>query len=75
MADILNFKKAFPKVQYRYFIQPTKPLVGALKMIDANNATTWPMQMQGRADGAAVRNEKEGHFFELMDKWEASADL
>jgi len=45
MADIVEFKEAFPKVQFRYFVEPTAPLVGALKMIDASNSTTYPMQM------------------------------
>jgi len=36
-------------------------------MIDTNNATTYPMQLQGRQDGAAVREAGEGFFFQKMD--------
>lgn len=75
MADILEFKEAFPNVQYRYFVEPSKPLVGALKMIDASNSTTYPMQMQGREDGAAVRKAGEGFFFNKMDEWKLSTEL
>jgi len=75
MADILEFKEAFPNVQFRYFVEPTKALVGALKMIDASNSTTYPMQLQGREDGAAVRLAGEGYFFEKMDEWKQSTDL
>jgi len=75
MADIVEFKEAFPKVQFRYFVEPTGPLVGALKMIDASNSTTYPMQIQGRADGAAVRNAGEGYFFEKMDEYKLSTEL
>jgi len=31
--------------------------------------------MQGREDGAAVRNAGEGYFFEKMDEWTNSATL
>jgi len=44
-------------------------------MIDASNSTTYPMQMQGRADGAAVRNAGEGYFFDKMDEYKLSTEL
>ena len=44
-------------------------------MIDANNATTYPMQMQGRTDGAAIVHKGEGYFFEKMDEWNESPIL
>jgi hypothetical protein len=75
MADILEFKQAFPKVQFRYFVEPSTPLVGALKLIDASNSTTYPMQMQGRSDGAAVRNAGEGYFFDKMGEYSQSTEL
>lgn len=44
-------------------------------MIDASNSTTYPMQIQGREDGAAVRRAGEGYFFEKMDEWKLSTEL
>ena len=45
MDDVLNFMRAFPDVNFRYYVQPSSPLP-SLKMLDANNATsTFPMQM------------------------------
>ena len=48
VADIYEFKQAFPDVNYRYYVYPTAHLGSSL---DFNNGTTWEMQTQGRYDG------------------------
>ena len=76
IADIFLFKQAFPKVNFRYYVQPTGPLATGLKMIDVTNSTnTWPMQMQGRKDGGAVVKLGEGTMFEKMEEWNNSPEL
>ena len=45
-------------------------------MLDVTNSTTtWPMQMQGRKDGAAVVQLGEGAMFEKMEEWNNSPEL
>ena len=46
ISETYTFKQAFPKVNFRYYVEPTGPLCKALEMIDVTNKTvTWPMQM------------------------------
>lgn len=69
-ADINEFKQAFPKVNYRYFVAPATPLASGLGILDADNSTsTFPMQLLGRQDGADAVKAGEGFMFRHMDKW------
>lgn len=69
MDDILEFMRAFPDVNFRYYVQPSSPLP-TLKMLDANNATsTFPMQMQGRLDGENTLKMGEGFMFNKILEW------
>lgn len=44
VRDIYDITEAYPNVNWRHYIQPSKKLAGGLKMLDFNNATnTWPM--------------------------------
>ena len=75
-SDILEFKEAFPKVNFRYFVEPTGPLANGFDILHVDNKTvTWPMQLQGRKDGARVVEAGEGYMFERMDEWSNSSDL
>jgi hypothetical protein len=68
--DIYYFKQAFPSVNFRYYVEPTKPIAHGLGILDFKNETsTWPMQMQGREDGANAVSKGEGFFFDKMDEW------
>lgn len=70
MDDLLEFKRAFPNVNFRYYVQPSKPLP-SLKILDVHNSTsTYPMQMQGRADGANAIKIGEGTLFKMFDEWD-----
>ena len=44
VADILEFMKAYPDINYRYFVQPSKALPGGLNLLNGDNSTsTFPM--------------------------------
>ena len=48
MDDVLEFQRAFPDVNFRYYVQPSSPLP-VWKMLNVRNATsTYAMQMLGR---------------------------
>ena len=67
VADILEFMKAYPGINYRYFVQPSKALPGGLNLLNGDNSTsTFPMQLQGRADGATVVKEGPGVEFKKL---------
>ena len=52
--DVREFMKAFPKVNFRYYVEPTEPIPGGLDIINVDNTTiTWPLQELGRKDGGA----------------------
>lgn len=66
--DIAGFIKAFPKVNFRYFLAPSQPLAGGLAILDFNNATsTWPMQMIGRTDGENAIKAGPGFMFNKIN--------
>jgi len=69
--------QAFPEVNYRYLLWPSTPLPGGKKEIDMTNSTvTYPMQMLGRADGAAaVQDYEEGFWFDRLREWYLSPEL
>jgi predicted acylesterase/phospholipase RssA len=51
-ADIVEFMRAYPKVNFRHYLQPSQPLASGLGILNFNNVTsTFPMQMIGRIDG------------------------
>jgi predicted acylesterase/phospholipase RssA len=42
--DVLAAKQSFPKVQFRYYVEPTATIPGGLDLINPDNSTvTWPM--------------------------------
>lgn len=64
MGDVFDLMQAFPKVNYRYYIQPSEPLPTGLGIINFdNNTSTWPMQMLGRLDGENAVKDGEGFMF------------
>lgn len=70
MDDILEFQRAFPDVNYRYYVAPSKPLP-TLKMLDVMNKTsTYPMQMQGRLDGENAIKSGEGFIFDQLKDYD-----
>ena len=64
----------FPKVNYRYYIEPSQELP-LLAVLDFRNKTTWPMQMQGRVDGENALKDGEGWMFSKFKEWHNSLDL
>ena len=76
IGDVYDLMKAFPKVNYRYYIQPSQPLPGGLNLLNFDNTTnTWPMQMTGRLDAENALKDGEGFMFNKMLEWDQSPDL
>jgi len=74
--DVIAAKQSHPKINFRYYIEPTATIPGGLDLINPDNSTvTWPMQVQGRLDGAAARNKPEGYYFDKMVEWDESHEL
>lgn len=68
VTSIAEIMDAFPKVNYRHYIQPSLPLP-TFAVMDGTNATcTWPMQELGRLDGAHAL-ATEGKVFEKMNEY------
>jgi len=76
LSDIYKFKQAYPKVNFRYFVEPSSPIAGGLNILNFNNATmTYPMQMLGRLDGENAVKSGEGFYYKMMDEWRDSPEL
>ena len=74
--DIEEFSKAFPKVNFRYYLTPTEPLPSGLGILNFDNTTsTFPMQAVGRLDGENAVKSGEGFVMEKIKEWRASALL
>ena len=44
VADVLAAKLSFPKVHWRYYVEPTATIPSGLDLINPDNSTvTWPM--------------------------------
>ena len=62
VSDVAELMAAFPKVNFRHYIEPTQTLP-TMSMMDGTNSTcTWPMQELGRLDAAHALG-KEGFIF------------
>ena len=66
--DIYDVMHAFPKVNYRYYVEPSAALPGGLALLGFNNKTTWPCQQMGRKDGADVVGRGPGVDFNTKIK-------
>jgi len=76
ISDVHNFMLAFGDVDFRYYVEPTGAVASGLNMLNTSNSTvTWPMQMLGRQDGAAVVAAGKGWGFKKMQEWEDSEEL
>ena len=69
------FKRAFPNVNFRYYITPPADLAGIPWEFLFMNYTTWPLQMKGRTDGANAYNSGEGFYFKKMDEWSENPEI
>jgi hypothetical protein len=70
MADVYEFKQAFPKVNFRYYVMPSESFKGS--MLDFENKTTYRHQMIGRKDGTNAINGSD--MFEKMEEWGSSEE-
>ena len=68
--DVVEFKRAYPKVNFRYLVQPSEIMQFGLETIDfANSTHTWAIQLLGRIDGQMAVSLGEGFFFDVLDEW------
>jgi len=68
--------KAYPKINFRHYLQPSQPIASGLGILNFNNFTsTFPMQMVGRIDGENAVKQGEGFMFEKMKEWDNSKEL
>ena len=76
MGDIVEFKQAYPKINYRHFVMPSRSLGGGMTILNFDNATnTWPAQMLGREDGENSLKLESGFFFDKMQEWSDKDEL
>jgi len=48
--DILEFKRAYPEVNFRYYFAPSGEVVSGMQELNFDNSTTYFMQTMGRED-------------------------
>ena len=75
MNDVYEFSRAFPKVNFRYFITPSEPYT--TYMLDFRSQSTQKSMDIGRKDGAnAVKaGEKMSYIFDLMNQYETDPEI
>jgi len=67
LLDIYDVMHAFPKVNFRHYVSPSKALKGGINLIRTDNKTiTWPYQVLGRKDGYNEVKSRSG-FNSLID--------
>jgi predicted acylesterase/phospholipase RssA len=70
IADVANFRKAYPSINYRYFFMASKPLASGLEEMDFSYAVLNPMIEIGMEDAAVMVNSTQpGDSFRKFDTW------
>ena len=73
--DVVETMLAYPHINFRYCLYPSKPLVGGLDIIKVDNSTvTWPMQMEGRQDGETIVKGEHNVCSKMME-WKKDPEL
>jgi len=73
--DILEVKKAYPDVNYRYYFQPSGPTMGGLEELDFYNSTTWKVNEMGRNDAKATLEAGEKFGFEMFEQYHSNEEI
>lgn len=74
--DILEFRRAFPDVNFRYYFEPEEgSLTSGKDELKFDNSTTYPMQEIGRRDAQKMLDLGEGLGFKLLEEYHTSGDL
>ena len=50
LNDVREFKMAYPKINYRYYLEPVAPLLPGYKLLTVNKQQTQAIIDQGRED-------------------------
>lgn len=70
--DILEVKRAYPKVNYRYYFQPSGPTNSGLSELDFYNSTTWRVNEMGRGDAKTTLEAGEGFGFDVLEQYHSN---
>jgi hypothetical protein len=70
LNDILEFKRARPKVNYRYIVIPSETLASGLNEMKFDNATLFPMVEIGKKDAQNVISMGEGAVIKRLIEWD-----
>ena len=69
MSEVLQNKWAYPDVNFRSFVMPSKELGPRPAMLNFKNSSTWNYQLIGREDGKKAVSMPDGFFFDEMLAW------
>mmetsp|Transcript_88583 Transcript_88583/g.122366 ORF Transcript_88583/g.122366 Transcript_88583/m.122366 type:complete len:159 (+) Transcript_88583:499-975(+) len=67
--DILEVKRAYPEVNYRYYFQPSGATNHGLAELDFFNSTTWSDNAMGREDAKNTLERGEGFGFSMLEDY------
>ena len=73
MDDILEFERAFPDVNFRYYVVPSKAY--ETKMMDFRAKSTSKNWELGEEDGLKIVGKGEGYMFQRLREWRSSEEL
>jgi len=73
--NLAEEKKAYPEVNFRYLFQQREAQLSGTKELEFNNATTWPLQENGRQVAQETLAAGEGAIFKLLDEYTESTNL
>uniref|UniRef100_A0A7S3RP07 PNPLA domain-containing protein n=1 Tax=Strombidinopsis acuminata TaxID=141414 RepID=A0A7S3RP07_9SPIT len=73
--DILEVKRAYPEVNYRYYFQPSGETNSGLSELDFYNSTTWRVNEMGRRDAKATLEAGENFGFEMLEQYHFNQEV
>lgn len=75
MSDIYEFKRAHPKIQYRYFFQSSGPLTWGFDEMKFEPAIIIPMINYGKLDAKTEVERRKGQSWKRLEEWYENSEI
>ena len=73
--NLAEQKKVYPEVNFRYLFQQREYQLSGLDELKFDNATTWPLQVNGRQVAQETLQAGDSTIFKLFDEYTESDEL
>ena len=72
LENVITTMLTYPRVNYRYLLEPSGHYAHLWNLLNFNSANTWPMQQLGMKDAKTALEEGPGASFAKIQAWIAT---